>query len=304
MNPHLRHDLLAEKIEQARWPHVSIPTWHPRNEVATPPVAAVPLDPVVTEIPPPPVNAAPWTADLAAAFPDEAVRNQVDTYLRTTQQPRMTQLEQQLADLAPAKAVYDDLLADPQGTMTALVTELFDEAKATDFELLFAIPDPAAAPPAAPDEISLDKLPPAVRAVVERDAARQQAEEAADEAALYNSTVDQLIEGHAELTPEDKDHIHPFIANAKGDLAAATVNYIARRAALAAHAAPVVPLTPEQQAAADAAVLAALPPVTLGTAPAVVTGAPAAPRKKENIDEALSGWFAENRAAKAAPLTV
>jgi hypothetical protein len=59
---------------------------------------------------------APWSSSLAQAFPDEAVRGQVDQYLRSTVQPYITQREQ---DTAPWNAIWND--EDPE---TALNTYL------------------------------------------------------------------------------------------------------------------------------------------------------------------------------------
>lgn len=75
---------------------------------APPPAAPAPVQPAA--------GAGPWDQDLRQSFTDPAIQAQVDNFLRSRVQPRMTQLEQQVAQASEAQALYTALNEDPQNT--------------------------------------------------------------------------------------------------------------------------------------------------------------------------------------------
>lgn len=152
---------------------------------ATPPVvtppetdAAVVTPPAVVETPPP--ADAPWTKDITELFEDEAVRSQVDAYLREKQQPYITKLE---SDRAEAKAAAEEAAAegwvlralneDPAAALLDISTQIYGAEmgqRVNDLITAGATPadaEAAAAAEADPEEIDLAKLPQGVREAVE-----------------------------------------------------------------------------------------------------------------------------------------
>lgn len=241
----------------------------------------------------------PWTADLAALIPDEAMRAQVDNYLATKWQPRVTQLEQELAakpDLPPEAAeLWQDLMTDPAETLNILVGEVYGDEHPDVVEgygKLFETPSVTETQPTAqptkpadgtPQGVDLSQLPPEVREMFEEYSNKKQSDE-------YRTQVNKLIGEHAGLSEEDYDFLHPFIhgAAAQGgtlkDAADAYVEYRTR-------------VRGEETASAETTEEAA--PATLGSQGSTATGAPpTAPEYNtwNDLDKALSDFTSEDKA--------
>ncbi len=77
--------------------------------------------------PAPPPGPAPWQADLEQTFQDPAVRGQVDAYLRSNWQPRMTQYEQQIAQAREAQQLFDAYQQDPDAANIAVNRQLYGD---------------------------------------------------------------------------------------------------------------------------------------------------------------------------------
>lgn len=171
-----------------------------------PPIAVEPPVPVAD---PAPAPTGPW-ADQLARF-DEALRPQVDEFLRTEIQPYITRLEQERPQVDPnAVKLYEDLNGEnAAATYLALTGELFDpelaeEIKATLVSHYGVDDTTGAGEPAAPVERD-----PEVQAVID-----------AHYADSYKRDVSAALEANA--IPEAwSDLIHPMIVSADGDIAAA-----------------------------------------------------------------------------------
>jgi hypothetical protein len=248
-------------------------------------------------------QSAPWSADLAQRFPDEATRQQVDAYLREVQQPRMTQLEQQasqykteLVDAEQALGLWKGFEENPGETFFSVTSQLFDEETAN--KILSMISD--------------DSNPQGQQqaAQVVADASQQAAQQAqmAQPPALapeYKELLDRLKQQDAETqyykaiddvlaNPANKDldgdllreNIHPFVAATEGDFDAAVVRY----RAMVSRFGP--PATDTDIAAHNA------PPVLDGQG-AATNGAPVT--RKYTLDEAIKETFDELKANAQRP---
>lgn len=167
---------------------------------------------------------APWSSDLESRFSDPETRQAVDSYLRERWQPRMTQLEQTVAQSSDAQALYDAFREDPNGTFLSVTEQLYgaEEAervvKALSGEL-----GPAAQQQAeqavenAVDQVSEVQpagLPEEDRKIldeIKNDRMAQQYRQAVGEL-IDNAGFDQAMSAHA------LQNIHSFIAAADGDL--------------------------------------------------------------------------------------
>src|SRR5690349_8595531 len=130
---------------------------------APPEVPAAPAPPAT----PAPTPDAPWAADLASVFQDEAERARVDQFMREKYQPYVTQLEQKHA---PARQLYDALQSENSlETYLGLAEQLYGEEAANYLaeKIIEKYGEEAAAPaepaPAAGDAIPFEKLPPEVQ---------------------------------------------------------------------------------------------------------------------------------------------
>lgn len=75
-------------------------------------------------------GSAPWSADLEQRFEDPETRAKVDEYLRSTMQPRMTQLEQKAAAAQDAQDLWNGFASQPYETLVGVIDQLFDESTA------------------------------------------------------------------------------------------------------------------------------------------------------------------------------
>lgn len=168
---------------------------------------------------------APWTADLESRFPDPDQRAAVDAYLRETQQPRMTQLEQQVAEARDAQNLFDQFREDPNGTFIAVTEQLYGE-DARD-RLISALNGEQGAPA---QQAAQEQVAAASQQVAEQapsalsDEHRKLLDEFANDRnlkmyaeaigkAIDESGMDQVHAAHAN------QHVHDYVAAAEGDIA-------------------------------------------------------------------------------------
>lgn len=255
---------------------------------AEPPAATTPPE-QFTPPPPPPAEPAaptpgpaPWSSDLESRFQDEAVRTQVDAYLRETWQPRVTKLEQ---ETAPARALYQSFQEDPDVALVQAATELYWDtnpdavrALAKSLKVEFEGDDDGDGEPRV--EQKTDDPPPmdprVAEIIEEREAAKRQQE------------WDDAMKTIREQQPNLIDDLYlPLVVGAEGDMQAALEAYRERFAKY------------EQRGEAPAAEETAPPPPNVLGSDGGGAGAPP-PVQKEyrgwgGLDEALNDWLASER---------
>lgn len=247
------------------------------------------VEPAVT--PPAATQPGPWASDLDTYFGDDSeAKAAADRYMREMIQPRMTQLE---TESAPARELYKDLIASPQETLAEVFSELYEDQPelVAKFASIWGDDEPeveaaAATPPPAEDEPEWAKSA-RLREEAQRDA---DAVKAGEEA--YHEVLAELREAHEELTDDDMELIHPFMASAP-DPESAYAGYKAWEAKFAAKNGGVTP--------AEAAAEAVTAPPVLGSEAAVAATPPVA-RAYKDFDDAWDAWRAEE--AVAAPPVV
>jgi hypothetical protein len=223
------------------------------------------------EAAPAPTSDAPWASDLQGLGLDADSFGKVDGYLRQSWQPRMTQFEQQVAELAPARELYQDFVNPDTAadTFLAVGAQLFGDEKAEALAKLIAEQEAAAAAePAAPAQ----QLDPRVQALIER-------EEAAEREAAYRSELDRVKSTNPDL---DEDLFHPFVIAADGNIDAAVQRYNQWHGQARSKFAPAE--------AGEAA-----PPTALGTGDGGGTAVPPTSPRYDSIDAALDATLAEMR---------
>jgi hypothetical protein len=237
--------------------------------------------------------AGPWAADLEAYFEDPTARSQADKYLREKIQPRMTQLEQQQSEYAPAREFFDDLRQDPVNTTLALIAELYDDGTAEKVaSLINAGVDPAEAAEAVtgtPNPTDEDPVLAEMRADYQQRKTRE----------VYDSEMARVRtkpEAESLLPADDKDAealFAVFVSQEEGDFDKAFDAY-KRYSEVAARKFGTPPVPPP----ADPP-----PPSVLGTQPG---GSPAAtPPVQQNyssLDDALDAFMDERRAQGVTPV--
>jgi hypothetical protein len=248
------------------------------------PAAATPAP----ETPAAPELTGPWANDLKEYFgEDPELLTKANAFMAEKYQPYVTRLEQ---ESAPARALYKDLTEDFDGTMQALLTEVYEDRPdiADRYqELIAAGATPAEATETIETETAeaVTQLPAEVQELVaERQEAKNQA--------AYNAALDEL---KASVNDPDFDdnEFAPFVITANGDLGKAYTGYSAWRDAVKAKYAPAAPApeTPDT-------------PAPLGTTTGNTPAAPPTEKKYESLDAALDDAMADWRAARQAPTTV
>lgn len=217
-----------------------------------------------------PTPSSPWEADLAASFPDPAVRAQVDMYYRTKTQPYITQLEQANAQSRDAMSLWTDLQNNPGETFAAITTELFgDEAGGKALETLNAA---LSTPDTTVEEAvqAAGELDPRLAKVIEIVENQQNEQQ-------YNTLMTQTIAGNPDLSP---DLLHPFVAASGGDFNRAVAMYrdMAQRMGVQPQAAPAAPAAPPVMSSSDGI--------------AAPSNAPLQPAK-QTLDEAINDFMRE-----------
>lgn len=170
-----------------------------------------------------PIKPGPWQADIESAFTDPDVQEAVDQLIRERVQPRMTQLEQQLAGARDAQNLWDQIHQDPVGTFNALRDELVaagyplseaQSAAAAAVQEGQASPPPAAAPATTAAAAQEDPR------VAEMYAYWQSQREMEQ----YDATVAQIVNdpANADINP---NRYHTYVAAADGDFEKALSMY-------------------------------------------------------------------------------
>lgn len=220
----------------------------------------------------------PWAQDLASIFEDEAVRGQVDGFLREKVQPYTTKLEQERAGLADAERLWTDLSTNPLDAYLQLTQELFDPEAAQvvidalnpgDFDGFEELPQEGEQPQRDPE----------VEAMLEEH--RNSKIEA-----VYNSELQRVVAANPGV-PGLQDNLHPFIAAHEGDFDTALEHYKQIVSGIA----------PAQTTGTPTA-----PPV-IGSTEAAPAGTPPIQKHYSSISDAVDDFTAELAAANA-PATV
>lgn len=227
---------------------------------------------------------APWSADLATRFADEAQRAEVDAFLRETVQPYVTQREQ---SAKPALELYEDLQANPGATYLELTTDLFgdDAAKAITAYLEQEYgegnePAPAvtAQASAAQPEKPGEGTDPRITEML-NDWEEQRNEK------LYASELSRLQTANPAVPIKD-DLFRPFVVAEEGDMERAFLSYqsfiTSARAELF------------KDAATEGAPTA---PPALGSGNQSAGTPPPTEKHYESVGEAIEDWAAEMKAA-------
>lgn len=234
---------------------------------AAPPEAAAPA------APPAPAGDAPWSSDLAGLGLDASSLAAVDGYIRERWQPRMTQYEQQVRELAPAQELWKDFHEDPDGTFVAVGAQLFGEDKVA------ALQEVLAAQAAAAEAPTSEPLDPRLQALLDE---REQVEQKT----AYDAAVAQVKEAKPDLVEE---WFHPFVVAAEGHMDEAVTRYDQWLTSVQSRFAPA-----EEQAPA--------PPATLGGGGQDGPAAPPVSEKYASLDDALDATLADMRRAQVAPV--
>lgn len=231
----------------------------------------MPTDAAVQPPAPEPVSQGPWSQDLASTFEDEAIRGQVDGFLREKVQPYLTRVEQESAE---ARRLYDAFSEDPRSTYLDVTTQLFDldtaKAIADYLDLLEADESEDETP-----EVQQSAIPPEVQALIDE---RNEAQERAAFEAEFESTKARYPQ--VDL---DFDLFVPFVART-GDWDEAVKQYVAHTEAFKAKFAPQTEQAPTPTQA---------PPV-LGSEG---TTAPPVQEQPQSLDAAIDEFMDEQRAA-------
>lgn len=224
-------------------------------------------------------GAGPWANDLAELFPDESVRTQVDGFLREKIQPHVTQLEQRGKDLELAGQLYSELQSNPAETYLAITEDIFgpQAAEAVRDQLVQLYGQDEDEQDDA-DEPVQGQLPPEVQELLDE---RKEQKQAAEYKAQMDSAVEKYKESDNPVVPE---LFHPFVLAAQGDFDLAYQGYVQWLGQAKAQFAA------QPEAEADP------PPNTLASDTAGSTEPPTT-KKYTSIDEALTDFFAEQRAA-------
>lgn len=168
----------------------------------------------------------PWQADIEANFEDPAVRATVDAFLRSKIQPRMTQLEQQIASTAQARELWDAFQKDPSATYAGITRELWgDELAEEAFRAMEAKQQAALAPPAEPAEPAApEPAAPAPQPVDPRYEQMLNEWTQQQELAAYDAQVEAITSDPANADI-DPNLLHTFVAAAEGDFDEAILRY-------------------------------------------------------------------------------
>ena len=224
-------------------------------------------------------GAGPWASDLAELFPDENTRTQVDGFLRTKVQPHVTQLEQKSKDLELAGQLYSDLQDSPAETYLAITEEIFgpQAAEAIRDQLVSIYGEDEQNDEPDYEAQGQSQLPPEVEELLAERKAQKEREE-------YEQEMEAAVGRHPDIVPE---LFHPFVVAAQSDFELAYAGY----ARWLEQAKAQFGAQPEVQEPDPA-------PNVIGS-DATGTTVPPTQKEYQSMDEALSDFFAEQRANKA-----
>lgn len=219
----------------------------------------------------PPVADGPWSQDLQQF--DEAVRPQIDEYLRTKIQPRMTQLEQTAANARDAQQLYDAFVNDPDATTAAVLSDLYGPEAAQQWQQYNANPEPQEAAPVA-DPVNDPRIE-----QMWRDHEQTQALQ------VYESEMNRIVEANPGIEPE---FLHPFVVTADGNFDQAVELYTDYVNRVQAWNERQNPSEPEPD-----------PVPVLG---AGQTAVPTQPNEVPKLGDAIKGWFDRQSAGDPPPV--
>lgn len=231
-----------------------------------------------------PAGTGPWANDLAALFPDEAVRGQVDGFLRAKVQPYTTGLEQRVAEREEAARLWSNLNDNPIDTYVAMTTEMFGkeagQALLSQLQMVLS------------DNPTQQQQQNATQATVDPrvEAALQYVEEQQN-ANYYENEMTRVTSDPANAGV-DRELLHPFVAAAGGDFDQAVTLYKSYAEKFSLNQNPDLALPASEQAVAPAV-------MGSGTGGAAVT--PPTVPAKQSLAEAIDDFMAENRANREAP---
>jgi hypothetical protein len=233
---------------------------------------------------PPELQDSPWKSDIEAKFSDPEQRVAVDSFLRESVQPRVTQLEQATVANRDAERLWNDFVNDPVGTYNNVTEELFgaDEAKKIQ-ELISAQEEGRETELTAEEEEKAKQQlnDPRLTEIYE-DFQNRKAREA------YYNELEKLKAQHSEdedaVAVED-ELFHPFVVSADGDFDAAYDSYQEWGKKVG------------QAFGTDIPDEVKIPPTTVEDGQTV----PPQTKKYRDLDEAMDDYFAEQ---KSPPTTV
>jgi hypothetical protein len=264
----------------------------------------MPDEPVVTPPAPPAIQAGPWEQDIRAAFTDPQEAARVDAFLRSRVQPRVTQLEQQVAETREAQNLWDAFHQDPESTFRAIQAQLVDagysvgEANAAAGEALAAAqgPAPAAVAAAQTEDPRLAEM--------YADWTQQR------ELAAYDAQMAEIANDPANRDV-DPNRLHLYVSAADGDFDRAIELYRADTAQVLTRYGidPATATQQQQEAAAAVASEAAAngaPPVMGAGAGGAGAPLPTQPdyRGKDGLHKAIEDAAAESFRTSQAPPAV
>lgn len=235
-----------------------------------------------------PTNTAPWAADLAATFTDPEIQAQVDGFMREKVQPRVTQLEQQVAGLSDAQEYYNDLTTDPGKTWVSLTHEILGDDLAG--KVLAALSDETPAEPAAATTATTTETPSGLAPEDQQFLAKMREKEAKAE---YSAQVEAFVTEKADPSLKSR-WFHPFVAAAGGNLEVAYGGYKEWVEDFKAGNTTATPAEAAAETAAD-------PPPTLNSGAGGAAQVPTV-KKYRSMDDAIDDVWKDM--AGAAPSTV
>lgn len=221
-----------------------------------------------------PLKPSPWQQDIESTFTDPEVQEAVDEFMRSRYQPRVTQLEQQLAGTRDAQNLWNRIHEDPLGTFNALRDELvaagYPLAEATAAAQA-TVQDAQAAPaPQATEVASAAQEDPRVAEMYAAWTREQEMKQ-------YDATIAEIVNdpANADINP---NRYHTFVAAADGDFNRALEMYRADVAqVLADYGVDPANATAQQQEAAAQLAQANQAAAAAGGAPPVMGNGAAAP---------------------------
>lgn len=240
------------------------------------------------DVPPtqePEAPSSPWADDISKRFDDPVLRNEVDSFLRESVQPYVTQLEQKSQPHRDAQRLWDDFSTDPNNTFRAVAVELYGEDTAD--RLISAITDDSEEDTTVTDtnddldfKVSTEELPEEIQEAVDfvqRERQQREWDEAFKEVA-FDEEGNQLI---------DEELFYPFVTAAEGDIELARDNYFAWQEQAKEKFGLNVP-SPDD--------IKDEPPPTIDPNKGGSTTAPPQQKEYKDIDEAIDDFFAEQNA--------
>ena len=165
----------------------------------------------------------PWSNDITEAFEDEAVRQQVDQFMRDKYQPYVTKLETDSVENRKANNLWNQITEDPRATFEQIARELNPRTADAVIRAFNGEEVPEANDP-EPDEDEaiweMSDLPKEVREMVE-------AHKENELQSLWDTELDKVkksFENNKDVE-FDEDLFFPFISAADGDFDEAATRY-------------------------------------------------------------------------------